>query len=96
MGFALRPDPKRRVPMQPADDGPGKPVHIHRAIGRRPIMAAGNSSGGAYMLKYATGRSGAALGLLAHHDDAERAYAYDGGAGEALRQAGTESGSSSA
>ena len=39
---------------QPADDGPGKPVHIHRAIGRRPIMAAGNSSGDVYMLKYAT------------------------------------------
>ena len=75
---------------QPADDGPGKPVHIHRAIGRRPIMAAGNSSGDVYMLKYATGHTGATLGLLVHHDDAEREYAYDGGAEEALRLAEAE------
>ena len=75
---------------QPADDGPGKPVHIHRAIGRRPIMAAGNSSGDVYMLKYATGHQGRTLGLLVHHDDAEREYAYDGGAEEALRLADTQ------
>ena len=75
---------------RPADDGPGKPVHIHRAIGRRPVMAAGNSSGDVYMLKYATGHTGATLGLLVHHDDAEREYAYDGGAEEALRLAETE------
>jgi phosphoglycolate phosphatase-like HAD superfamily hydrolase len=75
---------------QPADDGPGKPVHIHRAIGRRPLMAVGNSSGDVYMLKYATGHPGATLGLLVHHDDAEREYAYDGGAEEALRLADTE------
>ena len=44
---------------QPIDDGPGKPPHIHRAIGRRPIMAAGNSDGDIHMLKYAqdTGRT---------------------------------------
>ena len=75
---------------QPTDDGPGKPVHLHRAIGRRPIMAAGNSSGDVYLLKYATGHTGATLGLLVHHDDAEREYAYDGGAEEALRLAETE------
>ena len=75
---------------QPEDDGPGKPVHIHRAIGRRPIMAAGNSSGDVYMLKYATGHQGRTLGLLVHHDDAGREYAYDGGAEEALRLAETE------
>jgi hypothetical protein len=42
------------------------------------------------MLKYATGHTGAALGLLVRHDDAERKYAYDGGAEEALRLAATE------
>ena len=75
---------------QPTDDGPGKPVHLHRAIGRRPIMAAGNSSGDVYLLKYATGHTGATLGLLVHHDDAEREYAYDGGAETALQLAETE------
>ena len=43
---------------QPIDDGPGKPVHIHRAIGRRPIMAAGNSDGDIHMLKYARATQG--------------------------------------
>ena len=42
---------------QPIDDGPGKPPHIHRAIGRRPIMAAGNSDGDIHMLKYAEGHA---------------------------------------
>ncbi len=76
---------------QPIDDGPGKPPHIHRAIGRRPIMAAGNSDGDIHMLKYAKGHTGSALGLLVHHDDAEREYAYDGGAEKALQLASKES-----
>jgi hypothetical protein len=57
---------------QPIDNGPGKPLHIHRAGGRRPIMATGNSDGDIHMLKYAVGHQGATLGLLVHHDDAER------------------------
>jgi phosphoglycolate phosphatase-like HAD superfamily hydrolase len=68
---------------QPIDDGPGKPLHIHRAIGRRPIAAAGNSDGDIHMLKYA----GSGLRLLVHHDDAEREYAYDGGSEKALQLA---------
>ena len=75
---------------QPIDDGPGKPVHIHRAIGRRPIMAVGNSDGDVHMLKYATGHPGLTLGLLVHHDDAEREYAYDDGAEKALQMAARE------
>jgi hypothetical protein len=69
---------------QPIDDGAGKPPHIHRAIGRRPIVAAGNSNGDIHMLKYASGHKGSSLALLVHHDDAEREYAYDGGAEKAL------------
>lgn len=69
----------------PIDDGPGKPVHIHRAIGRRPIMAAGNSDGDIHMLKYVKGHKRLSLPLLVHHDDAEREYAYDGGAEIALQ-----------
>jgi phosphoserine phosphatase len=72
---------------QPIDDGPGKPPHIHRAIGRRPIMAAGNSDGDIHMLRYAEGHAGLSLQLLVHHDDAEREYAYDGGTEKALQLA---------
>jgi phosphoglycolate phosphatase-like HAD superfamily hydrolase len=75
---------------QPIDDGPGKPLHIHRAIGRRPIMAAGNSDGDIHMLKYAAGHHGLTLGLLVHHDDPEREYAYDDGAEKALQLAPQE------
>ena len=55
----------------PVDDGPAKPVHIHRAIGRRPIVAAGNSDGDIHMLKYAAGHKRPTLSLLVHHDDAD-------------------------
>ena len=75
---------------QPIADGPGKPQHIHRAIGRRPIMAVGNSDGDIHMLKYAHGHKGAALALLVHHDDAEREYAYDSGTEKALQLAPKE------
>ncbi len=75
---------------QPIDDGPGKPLFIHRSIGRRPVMAAGNSNGDIHMLKYATGRQGLALGLLLHHDDAERECAYDEGTEKALELAAKE------
>jgi phosphoglycolate phosphatase-like HAD superfamily hydrolase len=75
---------------QPIDDGPGKPLHIHRTIGRRPIMAAGNSNGDIHMLKYAVGHKGLTLGLLVHHDDPEREYAYDEGAEKALQMASKE------
>jgi phosphoglycolate phosphatase-like HAD superfamily hydrolase len=75
---------------QPIDDGSGKPPHIHRAIGRRPIMAAGNSDGDIHMLKYAKGRDRLSLALLVHHDDAECEYAYDNGTEKALQLATKE------
>jgi phosphoserine phosphatase len=59
------------------DDKVGKPVGIDRQIGRRPILAFGNSDGDLQMLEYTTGIPGPRLGLLVHHDDAEREYAYD-------------------
>ena len=59
------------------DDGPGKPVGINRFIGRRPIMAFGNSDGDLQMLQWTTAGSGARFGLVVHHTDAEREYAYD-------------------
>jgi hypothetical protein len=59
------------------DDGPGKPVGIAKFIGRRPVMAFGNSDGDLQMLQYTTGSPGARFGLIVHHTDAEREYAYD-------------------
>ena len=59
------------------DDQEGKPVGIIRHIGERPILAAGNSDGDFAMLEWTTAGDGPRLGLLVHHDDAEREWAYD-------------------
>jgi phosphoglycolate phosphatase-like HAD superfamily hydrolase len=59
------------------DDGPGKPVGINAHIGQRPIAAFGNSDGDIQMLQWATLSGGRRLGLIVHHTDAEREYAYD-------------------
>jgi hypothetical protein len=59
------------------DDGPGKPVGINRFIGRRPIFAFGNSDGDLEMLQYTTIGQSPRLGLIVHHTDAAREYAYD-------------------
>jgi hypothetical protein len=59
------------------DDKEGKPVGIQTHIGRRPIMAFGNSDGDFEMLEWTTAGKGARFALLIHHDDAEREFAYD-------------------
>ena len=59
------------------DDGPGKPVGIHRHIGKRPVLAVGNSDGDYQMLEYVTAAEGPRLGLILHHTDAAREFAYD-------------------
>jgi hypothetical protein len=59
------------------DDKAGKPVGINRYIGRRPILAFGNSDGDFEMLEYTTSAPGPRLGLIVHHDDGEREFAYD-------------------
>jgi len=59
------------------DDKGGKPLGIDRNIGRRPIMAFGNSDGDYEMLEYVTTGEGPGLGVLLHHTDAEREWAYD-------------------
>src|SRR6185503_2845446 len=59
------------------DDKEGKPVGIHKFIGRRPIFAAGNSDGDREMIEWTTAGPGARLGLIVHHTDAEREWAYD-------------------
>lgn len=59
------------------DDKEGKPVGIHRHIGRRPVMAFGNSDGDYQMLEWTTAGTGPRLGAIVHHDDADREWAYD-------------------
>jgi hypothetical protein len=59
------------------DDGPGKPAGINRFIGRRPILAFGNSDGDLQMLQWTAAGSGARFIGIVHHTDAEREYAYD-------------------
>lgn len=54
-----------------------KPVNIARHIGRRPILACGNSDGDVAMLQYVDSGPGRGLAMLLHHDDTEREYAYD-------------------
>ena len=58
------------------DDKGGKPVGINQHIGRRPLMAFGNSNGDREMLEYTQGGTGARFELLVLHDDAAREFAY--------------------
>ena len=59
------------------DDKATKPVAINRFIGRRPIFAGGNSDGDYQMLEWTTAGEGSRMGILVHHTDAEREWAYD-------------------
>ena len=59
------------------DDKEGKPVGIDSRIGKRPIFVGGNSDGDFQMLEYATGGDGPSLGIIVHHTDDEREFAYD-------------------
>ncbi|MCA3586198.1 MAG: haloacid dehalogenase-like hydrolase [Methylocystis sp.] len=59
------------------DDKGGKPVGINQFIGRRPIAAFGNSDGDLEMLQWTTMSGGLRFGLIVHHTDAVREYAYD-------------------
>jgi len=59
------------------DDKAGKPLAIDARIGRRPILAAGNSDGDFQMLEWTTAGKGPRLGLIVHHTDGEREFAYD-------------------
>ncbi|MFO1108048.1 MAG: HAD family hydrolase [Bradyrhizobium sp.] len=59
------------------DDKAGKPVAINRFIGRRPVLAFGNSDGDLQMLQWTMGGSGPRFSGLVHHNDADREFAYD-------------------
>jgi len=59
------------------DDRAGKPVAIHHCLGRKPIFCCGNSDGDHEMLQYTTIGRRPSFGLIVHHTDPEREYAYD-------------------
>ncbi len=72
-----RPELFRLPEVNFVDDKAGKPVGINEFIGRRPIAAFGNSDGDLEMLQWTTMSGGRRFGLIVHHTDAEREYAYD-------------------
>lgn len=72
-----RPELFRLAEINFIDDGAGKPVGINEYIGRRPIAAFGNSDGDLEMLQWTTMAGGRRFGLIVHHTDAMREYAYD-------------------
>lgn len=78
--FVLR-DGKPVIVKLPAvdfvDDKEGKPIGIQKFIGRRPILAFGNSDGDHQMLQWTAAGSGPRFMGLVHHTDAEREWAYD-------------------
>jgi hypothetical protein len=59
------------------DDKQGKPINIHKVIGRRPILAFGNSDGDQQMLEWTEAGSGARFMGIVHHTDAAREFEYD-------------------
>jgi phosphoserine phosphatase len=72
-----KPKLMRLAEMNFIDDKEGKPVGINQHIGGRPIFASGNSDGDYQMLEWTTAGEGPRFGLIVHHTDAEREYAYD-------------------
>ena len=69
------------------DDGPQKPIRIWSRVGRRPLLAAGNSNGDIQMLDFSQHADKPSLRLLVLHDDAEREFDYTSGAEAALERA---------
>jgi phosphoserine phosphatase len=73
------------------DDGPEKPIQIWTRVGRRPLLAGGNSNGDLPMLEFTQHKDKPSLRLLVLHDDADREFAYTSGAEKALAEANTRS-----
>jgi phosphoglycolate phosphatase-like HAD superfamily hydrolase len=80
----------RRPEADYLDDGPQKPVRIWSRVGRRPLLAAGNSNGDIPMLDFTRHQDTPFLRLLLLHDDADREFDYTAGAEQALERADAE------
>lgn len=72
------------------DDGPEKAIQVWEKIGRRPILAAGNTNGDVPMLQLSADQERPTLCMLVHHDDAKREVKYTTGAEDAFKTAGTD------
>jgi hypothetical protein len=77
----------RKPELDVLDDGPAKPARIWSRVGRRPILAAGNSNGDLPMLAFAAQPGRPSLSLLVLHDDPAREFDYITGAEQSLQQA---------
>jgi len=77
MGADGKPSLVKEPKIEFVDDGPGKPVGINRFIGRRPVLAFGNSDGDQQMLEWTAAGDGAHFMGLVHHTDADREWSYD-------------------
>ena len=73
------------------DDGPQKPIRIWSRMGRRPLVAGGNSNGDMQMLEFTKHDDKATLRLLILHDDSEREFDYTSGAEAVLERAEKDS-----
>jgi phosphoglycolate phosphatase-like HAD superfamily hydrolase len=72
-----KPEMVRMPKIDFVNDKAGKPVGIYQHIGRRPILAFGNSDSDMQMIEYTMAGEGRRMGLFVHHTDAKREYAYD-------------------
>ncbi|QDH79782.1 haloacid dehalogenase-like hydrolase [Echinicola soli] len=70
---------KRLPEIDLIDDKEGKPIGIHRYIGRKPVFAAGNSDGDLQMLRWSAANELKNFQLYVHHTDSLREWAYDRG-----------------
>jgi hypothetical protein len=69
------------------DDAAEKPVRIWSRVGRRPLVAVGNSNGDLQMMRFARTDDREGLRILVRHDDADREFSYDQGAEDAFARA---------
>ncbi len=67
----------RQAMLAQYNDQQGKPVGIERHIGKRPIIAVGNSGGDLEMFKYTNVGEDTSLIVLINHDDCDREYKYN-------------------
>ena len=68
---------KRLPEMDFIDDGSGKPIGIHKFIGKKPVFASGNSDGDLQMMQWTASNNYKSFMLYLHHTDADREWAYD-------------------